>query len=195
MYTQIIVGLGNPGDEYRLSRHNIGFMVLDELRQRHNITSSKSKFDVVFGQGRIFEHSVILAWPMTFMNLNGPAVSRLMDYFKVNGERLLVVHDDMDLTFGKIKIKEKGGHGGHNGIRSLIEALGTGYFTRVRLGVGRPEVKGEVKSYVLDRFDRFQLSFLDDLISMACDAIETILQKGIKEAMNRFNGRVIEFNN
>ena len=134
---------------------------------------------------------MILAKPMTFMNLCGPAVRNLAHFFNLDTKDLLVIHDDIDLVFGKIKIKQKGGDGGHNGLKSLIEAFGSGAFARVRIGIGRPDTKQEVKGYVLNRFDAQQVAVLDKVITMAQDAVETLLLKGLTQGMNRFSGKEV----
>jgi len=182
---RLIVGLGNPGEAYRLTRHNIGFMVVDQLAYRHRILLDKRRFEAIFGLGRVDGHSVVLAKPITFMNLSGPAVRDLAYFFNLDTKDLLVIHDDIDLVFGRIKIKQKGGDGGHNGLKSLIEAFGSGAFARVRIGIGRPDTKQEVKGYVLNRFDAQQEAVLDEVITMAQDAVETIVLRGLSGGMNR----------
>ena len=188
----LIVGLGNPGEEYRLTRHNIGFMVVDRFAYKQRIMVNKRKFSVVYGLGSVEGHSVLLAKPMTFMNMSGPAVRNLAHFFKVDTKDLLVIHDDIDLVFGKIKIKRKGGDGGHNGLKSLIEALGNDSFARVRIGIGRPDTKQDVKGYVLNKFDAQQETVLDEVITMAQGAVVTILLKGLTEGMNRFSRKEVE---
>lgn len=188
---RLIVGLGNPGEAYRLTRHNIGFMVVDRLAHRHRILVQKRRFGAVFGLGRVDGRSVILAKPMTFMNMSGAAVQNLAHFFNLDTQDLLVIHDDIDLVFGKIKIKQKGGDGGHNGLKSLIAAFDSGVFARVRIGIGRPDAKQEVKGYVLSRFDSRQETVLDEVISTAQDAVETIVLKGLTEGMNRFSRKEI----
>jgi len=192
---RLIVGLGNPGEEYRYTRHNIGFVVVDRLAQAYQIPLDKHKFDVVFGRNKVGSRGVILARPMTFMNRCGPAVRDLTRFFKFNTQEVLVIHDDIDLVFGKIKIKQKGGDGGHNGVKSLIEAWGSGSFTRLRIGIGHPQTQQAVRAYVLGRFDAQQEALLEDLISTAQDAVETILLKGVREAMNQFHGKTISESN
>ena len=188
---RLIVGLGNPGEAYRLTRHNIGFMVVDRLANRHRIFVNKRRLDAVYGLGKLDGRSVILVKPMTFMNMSGAAVQNLAHFFKLDTQDLLVIHDDIDLVFGKIKIKQKGGDGGHNGLKSLIEAFGSGMFARVRIGIGRPDAKQEVKGYVLSKFDSRQEAVLDEVITIAQDAVETIVLKGLTEGMNRFSRREI----
>lgn len=188
---RLIVGLGNPGEKYRFTRHNMGFLVVDRLAEAYQIPLDKHKFDVVFGSGKVGSQPVILARPVTFMNRCGPAVRDLTHFFKFNTQDVLVIHDDIDLVFGKMKIKEKGGDGGHNGVKSLIEAWGSGAFTRLRVGIGRPQTQQAVRAYVLGRFDAQQEALLEDVIFRAQDAVETILFKGVQEAMNRFHGKII----
>ncbi len=192
---KLIVGLGNPGAAYRFTRHNVGFMVTDQLAQRHRISFDNRKFRSVFGLGSMGDCRVILAKPMTFMNLSGPSVRDLARFFKLDKKHLLVIHDDIDLVFGKIKIKQKGGDGGHKGVMSLIEAFGSGAFVRVRVGIGRPDTREEVEGYVLNRFDAQQAVQLDRVIIMAQEAVETMLLKGLREAMNRFHGKTISQRN
>jgi PTH1 family peptidyl-tRNA hydrolase len=192
---RLIVGLGNPGDKYQHSRHNMGFMVVDRLAQKHRIPLENRKFKVLFGRGNMESQPVILAKPMTYMNLSGPAARDLAFFFKLGTENILVIHDDIDLVFGQIKIKEKGGNGGHNGVKSLMEALGSGDFTRLRVGIGRPENRQSARAYVLAAFDAQQETLLEDVVSTAQDAAETILFKGVPEAMNRFHGKTISESN
>jgi PTH1 family peptidyl-tRNA hydrolase len=192
---RLIVGLGNPGEEYRYTRHNMGFVVVDRLAEAYQIPLDKHKFDVVFGRNKVGSQGVILARPMTFMNRCGPAVRDLTHFFKFNTQDVLVIHDDIDLVFGKIKIKQKGGDGGHNGVKSLIEAWGSGAFSRLRIGIGHPQTQQAVRAYVLGRFDAQQEALLEDVISTAQDAVETILFKGVREAMNQFHGKTISESN
>jgi PTH1 family peptidyl-tRNA hydrolase len=192
---RLIVGLGNPGEKYRFTRHNTGFMVVDRLAQARQIPLAKGKFNVIFGRGKLGSLSVILAKPMTFMNQCGPAVRDLAHFFRLGTQNILVIHDDIDVVFGKLKIKEKGGDGGHNGVKSLIEALRSDEFTRIRVGIGRPQTEKDISPYVLERFDAEQETLLSDIISSARDAVETVLFKGVSEAMNRFHGKTISESN
>jgi PTH1 family peptidyl-tRNA hydrolase len=192
--SRLIVGLGNPGDAYRLTRHNMGFMVVERLATVHGILMGESKFDVVFGPGKMGDRPIILAKPMTFMNRVGPAITDLTRAFSLDAPDILVIHDDVDIVFGKLKIKEKGGDGGHNGVKSLIEACGTDAFARVRVGIGRPQGQQEVSAYVLDAFNAHEAALLDHVVSAAGDAVETVLFKGVSEAMNQFHGRTISEN-
>ena len=166
-------------------------MVVDALARRHNILLNKRRFEAVFGLGLVDKRSVILAKPMTFMNLSGRAVRNLVHFFNLDTENLLVIHDDIDLVFGKIKIKQTGGDGGHKGLKSLIETLGSGEFARVRIGIGRPDTKQEIEGYVLNRFDTQQEEVVCKVITMAQDAVETILLKGLTQGMNCFSGKEV----
>jgi PTH1 family peptidyl-tRNA hydrolase len=192
---RLIVGLGNPGDQYRFTRHNIGFMVVDRFCLDFDIPLNTIRLQTIYGTGRIAEQPVVVAKPMTFMNRVGPAVKSLADVFSLDAKDVLVVHDDIDLLFGRLKIKKKGGDGGHNGVKSLIGALGRDDFSRIRVGVGRPEGTQEVSAYVLESFDAEQEDLLNAVISAARDAVETVLIKGESEAMNLFHGMKISESN
>ncbi len=183
----LVAGLGNPGAEYAGTRHNAGFMALDLLAAAHGIDVQRRKFDVVFGRGRIRGVEVVLAKPQAYMNRSGPPLRQLADFFRIQSEAMVVVHDDIDLAFQRLKIKEKGGDGGHKGIRSIIGAFGGGQFARVRVGVGRSEKGAQVVDHVLSTFNRDERSDLDEFLQRACDAITTILCASITEAMNQFN--------
>lgn len=184
---RLVVGLGNPGPRYSATRHNIGFRVVDRIAHEFAIDIDRQKFEAAFGRGRVDAVDVVLAKPAAFMNRSGPPVRQLSDFFKIPSQDILVIHDDIDLAFGRIKIKEKGGHGGHNGIRSVIDALGSGAFTRLRLGIGRSGTGQDAAAYVLDRFDRDESSVLPQVIQRARDAVVTILVKGTQVGMNQFN--------
>jgi len=188
---RLVVGLGNPGDTYSKTRHNAGFMVVDKVSDAFSIALQKRKFDARFGIGSIDGIKVILAKPMAFMNRSGPYVQKIAGYFRILCEDMLVIHDDIDLAFGRLKIKEKGGDGGHRGIRSIIDAFGGGDFMRLRIGVGRPEAGIGAADYVLGKFTLEEKKALNQIITTAQDAVVTILCKGTKEGMNRFNNRRI----
>ena len=188
---RLVVGLGNPGEAYAETRHNAGFLAVDKVSAAFSIPFAKQKFDARFGIGSIDGIKVILAKPMAFMNRSGPQVQKIAGYFRILCEDMLVVHDDIDLAFGKLKIKEKGGDGGHRGIRSLIDAFGGGDFVRLRIGVGRPEAGIGAADYVLGKFTLEERKNLDRIITTAKDAVVTTLCKGTKEGMNRFNDKRI----
>ena len=183
----LVAGLGNPGAEYANTRHNAGFMVIDTLAASYKIAVERTKFNVNYGRGRIEGAEVLLAKPQAYMNLSGPPLRQLADYFRIQREALIVIHDDIDLAFERLKIKEKGGDGGHKGIKSMIEAFGGNQFVRLRVGVGRSGPGGDVVGHVLGRFGPEELSSLDTKLRRAAEAIVTILSKGTKEGMNRYN--------
>jgi PTH1 family peptidyl-tRNA hydrolase len=186
---KLVVGLGNPGNEYRNTRHNTGFMVADKIALDFNISLNKKKFDSVFGRGFIENAEALLAKPMAFMNRSGPGVQKLAHYYRIQCKDMLVIHDDIDLAFGRLKIKEKGGHGGHNGVRSLMDAFGADDFIRLRIGVGRSAAGAGVTGHVLGRFSPEQSQTLARIISKARDAVVTVLGQGTKVGMDLFNGK------
>jgi PTH1 family peptidyl-tRNA hydrolase len=185
--THLIVGLGNPGIQYEQTRHNAGFMVVDKLAGDFGIALSKNKYDVRYGRGVIEGHEVLLAKPMAFMNLSGPPVQKLAAYFRIPSGDMLIIHDDIDLAFGRLQIKEKGGHGGHKGLKSIINAVGEDEFVRLRIGVGRSEMGSSVSDHVLGPFYDDESKLLDSMLNRARDAVVTILTEGSKLGMNRFN--------
>jgi PTH1 family peptidyl-tRNA hydrolase len=185
----LVAGLGNPGPEYEATRHNAGFMAVDRLAEDFSVSVDKKKFDAIMGRGTIEGIECILAKPLSFMNRSGFPLRQIADYFRISGKDMLVVHDDIDLAFGRIKIKEKGGDGGHKGIKSLIEAFGGGDFARLRIGVGRSGTGISVADYVLDRFSKQEAECLDQIAARARDAVVTVLCKGTKEGMNQFNSK------
>ena len=188
---RLVVGLGNPGTDYANTRHNAGFLVVDEVAAAWTISIHQKKFNVVLGRGSVNGIETILVKPQSYMNKSGPPVRQVGDYFKISYRDMLVIHDDIDLEFGRLKIKEKGGHGGHNGVRSLIDALGEDAFARLRVGVGRSGDNGNVVNHVLGRFRQQEKAALEKVIDRARDAVVTILCEGTKEGMNRFNDRRI----
>jgi PTH1 family peptidyl-tRNA hydrolase len=183
----LVAGLGNPGYRYTHTRHNAGFLVIDALADRYSISVQRSKFNVIYGRGTIEGVDVLLAKPQAFMNLSGPPLRQLADYFRIQCEAMVIIHDDIDLAFERLKIKEKGGDGGHRGIRSLIQAFGGNQFARLRVGVGRSQTKGGVVDHVLGQFDHEEKSILDDILQRATEAVATILSRGTTEGMNRYN--------
>jgi len=184
---RLVVGLGNPGKKYAATRHNIGFRVVDRLASEFGIEITREKFNTEYGRGRIEGVEVVLAKPMAYMNLSGAPVRSLAEFFRISLQAVVVVHDDIDLDYGRLKIKEKGGHGGHNGIRSVINAFGGGDFTRLRVGIGRSGAGAQVADYVLDQFTQDEAVELPHIIARARDAVVTILFKGTKIGMNQFN--------
>ncbi len=185
----LIVGLGNPGKKYSGNRHNAGFMTADSLRDREGLPDYKEKVSGVWSRGLVFGHEVVLLKPMTFMNLSGDSVQPASAFFKVAPAEIIVVHDELDVPFGEVRLKMGGGHAGHNGLRSLIERLGTPDFARVRVGVGRPppDFKGDVADFVLQDFDAVERAQAPDLIERARDAVKRLVQDGTSAAMNVVN--------
>ncbi len=186
----LIVGLGNPGRDYAQTRHNVGFWVIDELAQRHNLTNFTSERKALTASGRIKGQSVILAKPQTYMNLSGESVRALMDYYKVDINDLIVIYDDLDLPFGTLRLRNTGGHGGQNGVRNIILHSGTKDFARVRFGIGRPPGKMRAKDYVLQKFHGDDEITAKQVMETAANAVELWLQEGIGLAMSRFNGDI-----
>ncbi len=185
--TILIVGLGNPGPTYTLTRHNIGFRAVDRIVQKHRLAAVKCPIQAEIAEGNIAGIPVLAAKPLAYMNRSGGPVRDVLQAQGISCEDMVVIHDDIDLAYERLKIKEKGGDGGHNGLRSLIDALGTDQFVRVRMGVGRPEADIGVVDYVLGDFDADQRPALNDFLSRATAAVEVILCEGAREAMNRFN--------
>ena len=183
----LIVGLGNPGRKYRFSRHNTGFMVVDELVGRNGIDLERRRYKTRFGRGLIREHEAILAKPLTFMNLSGLAVGHIMKVFHLEERDLIVIHDDVDIDFGRIRIRQGGGHGGHKGIESIQNSLGGSGFIRVKVGIGRPKEDSNLSDYVLEPFSDAERSLMREIVGRAAEAIETLLCEGAEKAMARFN--------
>jgi len=176
----LIVGLGNPGSAYAKNRHNIGFMVIDELIHRYNAQKlSSSSF-----QGELFKFSNhFLLKPLTYMNLSGNSIAAVKKFYKI--DEVVVIHDDLDLPFGTLRFKHGGGHGGHNGLKSTDEKISREYI-RIRLGIGKPEHKGEVASYVLSDFSSLESAHCDAWISHACDAIENLFQNSLEDVSSKY---------
>jgi PTH1 family peptidyl-tRNA hydrolase len=185
----LIAGLGNPGRKYRGSRHNIGFMVVDRLAAAHGIESRQVRQKAIVGHGRICDRAVILAKPQTFMNNSGDAIGPLAKYYKLMPENVLIIYDEIDLPFGTIRLRPKGGAGGHNGMKSIINHLGQD-FPRLRLGVGRPSGRMPVPAHVLQDFHKDELPLLEEVLEEAVRAVETFLRHDIQLAMSRHNKRI-----
>jgi PTH1 family peptidyl-tRNA hydrolase len=183
---KVIVGLGNPGVRYQGNRHNIGFRVVDQLAENNQIPICKKRLKAIYGAGKIDSQEVVLAKPMTFMNLSGESVRRIVDFFKVGLEDLIVIHDDLDLPLGRLRFKRRGGDGGHQGLRSIIEAMGENTFLRLKVGIGRPPRGMEAADYVLSDFDEIQQPLLSEVLSCAAEALTVLLSEGLQTAMNRY---------
>lgn len=185
----LVAGLGNPGKEYSQTRHNIGFQVVDALASRLGKSLDKNKFDADFTRARVRGKDLFLVKPMSYMNRSGIPIQRLASYYKIDMGDIIVIHDDMDLEFGKIKIVRGRGHGGHNGIRSIIDSFGRKECIRIRVGVGHPGSRGDVTGHVLGKFSPEEQSGLDDLVDNSVDASIAILENGVVKAMNKVNSR------
>ena len=184
----IIVGLGNPGSRYEGTRHNMGFDVIDRLITINNIPQAGRKFHAVYGTGIIGGQKVVLAKPVTYMNLSGTSVRELMDFYKIDPtHELIVISDDIDLEPGRIRIRKKGSAGGQNGLKHIIQCIGTQDFIRVRVGTGAKPQDWELADWVLSRFPKEERTQVDDAIIRAAEAVETIVTDGIDAAMNRYN--------
>ena len=185
---KLIVGLGNPGKQYETTKHNIGFLVLDALAANLGLSFNKTKFKSIYAEGNIGTEKVILVKPQTFMNLSGESVRPWMDYFELTEEDVVIIYDDMDLPVGKIRLRIQGGHGGHNGVKSLIQHMGTKNFNRIRVGVGRPFPSQDVVSHVLSPFSKDTVDDMKSSIHESVDAIKYwVNDKTFLETMNEFN--------
>ena len=182
----LIVGLGNPGKEYAGTRHNIGFEAVDYIADKYNIELNRIKFKGIFGEGMINGKKVILLKPTTYMNLSGESIREVVNFYKISNEEIIVIYDDISLEVGRLRIREKGSHGGHNGIKSIIANLSSDVFPRVKIGVGGP--KGDLVSHVLGKFSNTEIEVLRESIMATSEAVTTILSRDTKEAMNKFNG-------
>jgi len=185
----LVAGLGNPGSRYETTRHNAGFLVVDELVRRWNGTLKKDRFGSLSGDALIRNNKVHLAKPQKFMNRSGAPLRGLLDYFGGDAASLIVVHDEVDLPFGTIRIKQSGGHGGHNGLRDIHKHVGSNAYARVRFGVGRPPEGWDTADYVLGRWSADEAFALDSHVATAADAVETIIEYGLEAAMNQFHVR------
>ncbi|MBH5320723.1 aminoacyl-tRNA hydrolase [Paenibacillus sp. GSMTC-2017] len=183
-----IVGLGNPGNTYKDTRHNVGFMVVDELAKRWGISVTQNKCKALIGEGNIQGVKVALIKPMTYMNLSGESVRSFMDYFKTELSDGIIVYDDLDTEIGKLRLRYQGSAGGHNGIKSLIQHLNTQTFNRVRMGISRPQPGMVISDYVLATFPKADRDKLQTMIENACDAVEYGLKAPFEETMAKFNG-------
>jgi PTH1 family peptidyl-tRNA hydrolase len=188
--TYLLIGLGNPGREYRDNRHNFGFMVIDRLIVRLNARGMKVQSKAIVTTGTYESRKLILAKPQTYMNLSGQSVQGLMNFYKVPVENVLIAFDDLDLPFGTIRLRPAGGAGGQKGIASTIEQLGTKEVARLRLGISRPPGRMEPAAYVLQNFSREEMKFLSEIVDRAADAALTFVVDGLNKAMNKYNGSI-----
>lgn len=196
---RLVVGLGNPGPKYARNRHNIGFMVIDEIARRTKVDGFKGKFGGELTTGDLAGDKAVLLKPMEYMNLSGRSVARTAAFYQVEPKEIIVVHDEIDIDFGTLRVKVGGGHAGHNGLRSMVTELGSADFVRIRCGVGRPGVRGlgpgaqrgagrDVADYVLGDFQKGEQEEAQILVQEAADAVEDVIRRGALIAMNRWNG-------
>ncbi|MBJ6361280.1 aminoacyl-tRNA hydrolase [Paenibacillus sp. GCM10012307] len=182
-----IAGLGNPGTTYQGTRHNVGFLVVDELARRFDIKVTQSKCKALLGEGNVNGTKVVLIKPMTYMNLSGESLRAFMDYYKADLADGIVVYDDLDTDLGRIRLRYQGSSGGHNGIKSIIAHTGTQTFNRVRMGISRPQPGEIISDYVLANFPKRDQTLLAEMISYACDSIEYALTHPFDETMGKYN--------
>jgi len=183
----LIVGLGNPEEEYARTRHNMGFDTINKIAEKHNIKVNKSKFNSLYGTGTINEEKVILLKPQTYMNLSGNAVRDFMNFYKIKENELIVIYDDLDINPGIIKIRKKGGPGTHNGMKSVVHEIQTENFCRIRVGIGEPKCKDDLLNYILTKIPEEEYKILDKSTNEATEAISEIIASGIDKAMNKYN--------
>jgi len=188
---KVVAGLGNPGPEYSATRHNIGFMVAELFAARAGIALKKKGHQAIYGVGRCNGQDLLVLRPQTFMNRSGASIGSVVKLQQLQLDDLVVIHDEIDLPFGTLRIKTGGGHGGHNGLRDIRSVLGSGDFVRLRIGVGRPPVGGDVARHVLREFSPAEKKQLDYLLLLAVEALEMLLNEGVSKAMNAFNNRDI----
>jgi PTH1 family peptidyl-tRNA hydrolase len=183
----LIAGLGNPGQQYAGTRHNIGFMMLDYLAEKNNLTFTDSKWKALVSKAVFWNESIVLLKPVTFVNLSGMAVAQAAHFYKLQPANIIIIHDDLDMEFGRIKIVSGGGDGGHKGIRSIIEHLGTKSFPRVKIGIGRPPAPVLPEKFVLGKFNSDEKEIIEQKMSVVFEGVRIFLQQGIAAAMTVTN--------
>lgn len=188
--TYLLIGLGNPGREYRDNRHNVGFMLIDRLAVRLDARGMKVQSKAIVTTATYQERKLLLAKPQTYMNLSGHSAQGLLNFYKIPVENMIVAHDDLDIPFGTIRIRPKGGPGGQKGMASTIEQLGTNGFPRLRIGIGRPPGRMDPAAYVLQDFSREEMRSLSEIIDRAADAALEFVMNGVNAAMNKYNGSI-----
>jgi len=187
---KIIIGLGNPGKKYEETRHNAGFMAIDKISDKWGIPVQQAKFRALVGEGRIDGAKVLLVKPQTYMNLSGESVGEILRFYKLTPEDILVIYDELDLPLGQLRLREKGSAGGHNGIKSLIQHLGTQEFKRIRIGISRPPQGMSVSDYVLGTFSAAERAQIEETVSLAAEASVLWLRESFVNVMNRYNALV-----
>jgi PTH1 family peptidyl-tRNA hydrolase len=188
MAAKLIVGLGNPGPKYLWTRHNAGFIVLDRLASLNGIPVTRKSFGGLYGEGEFKGNRLLLLKPQTYMNLSGRSVAEALRFHKLAISDLIVIHDELDIPFGQIKLKADGGHGGHNGLRSLHQDLGSGNYNRLRVGIGKP-LHGNMADYVLTNFDKSEMNDLPRLVDGVVDALEMLIVEGMPKTMSLYNNK------
>lgn len=184
----LLVGLGNPGAQYVRTRHNIGFDVVETLAARYALEFRGKRANSLIAEGKVAGQRVALVKPQTFMNLSGQAVAALRTWYKVEAAReILIIYDDLDLPFARLRFRERGSAGTHNGMRSIVQQLGSSDFARLRIGIGQPPGKMDVAAYVLSRFSKEEAEQVPDVITTAADAVDLVVREGLVVAMNRYN--------
>lgn len=183
----LIVGLGNPEEDYSKTRHNMGFNTINKIAKEYNIEVNKKKFDALYGEGFIENEKVILLKPQTYMNLSGKSIVQVVNFYKIPMENVFVIYDDIDIEPGKIKIRKKGSSGSHNGMKSVVAELQTEDFARIRVGIGKPEYKDDMINYVIGAIQEEERNILDEGTTKAEKAMISIIKDGIDIAMNKFN--------
>ena len=188
VYDWLIVGLGNPGSDYELTRHNAGFMSVDNLKEKENFDFSKSRMDSLIGEFKLNNKRILVIKPQTFMKLSGKAVKKIALFYKIPTDRIIVIHDDITLDVGKLRIRRKGSDGGQKGMRNIITLLGTDNITRIKIGVGqKPNPNYDVVSWVLGKFPKDQIETLNSVLLSSVDAVKEIILNGIDSAMNKYS--------
>lgn len=184
----IIAGLGNPGARYHMTRHNVGFDTIDFLAAQYRLAHFKSKHSALISEGMLQGEKVMLVKPQTYMNNSGESLAEILNYYKADPSRLIVIYDDIDLEAGKLRIRQKGGPGTHNGMRSVISLLGTEDFPRVRIGIGKPDPQMDLSDYVLSRFSEEERRLVNEAIEKAALAVSTMVCASVEVAMGKYNG-------
>lgn len=182
----VIAGLGNPGKKYENTRHNMGFITIDQLAEKHNIKADKLKFKALVGEGRIAGQKVLLVKPQTYMNLSGESIREVMNFYKLEPENLIVIYDDIDIEAGNLRIRKFGSAGTHNGMKSVVYQLQSDRFPRIRLGIGSQK-KGDLVDFVIGGFSKEEVPVLEEAVKNAVLAVECIIEEGIDKAMNQYN--------
>ena len=183
----VIAGLGNPGREYAETKHNVGFCVIDRLAEKYHIDVTKFKQKALIGDGTINGKRVLLVKPQTFMNLSGESIREIVNFYKIPQDRFVVIYDDTSMPAGQIRLREKGSHGGHNGIRNIIDQMGTDVFNRIKVGIGEKPKGWDLADYVLAKFNPDDLPAMEEGMEKAVKGVELILSRGVAEAANRVN--------